>query len=361
MKRFLALFIMSALLLTTVLSGCGSGQSDVDVQSTESSTVEEITSAIIESSTALSETEKAPEEGDATVPATDAPESSGEITEPEETPADSEPAEETTPEETPDHDEEPLDTDPASTPEESEAPEASDTEEATEPTPTLPEEEPEEKPINYFEIYQSNSITPSGNNYVLKSSDGKKVTETFRGLFKIQEFGELEYKFYFSNHVDSTFSNGKYSYRNMPTETYNIVSAKVGVVTLIRGQGTIMDEQELTFDGGQKTKTVAPEECYWSDAITIYVEEDLYLAFEWTVEYTLIPATLSENTIYLFDYSTGSIKEAKAAPMPDLIGCKRDNDIRIGFIGDSITMGVGAGNKTHKFWAAQIKIGRAHV
>ena len=52
--------------------------------------------------------------------------------------------------------------------------------------------------ITDFDIYQSNSITPTACNYALKSENGKPVTPTFRGLFKIQEFGELEYKLYFS-------------------------------------------------------------------------------------------------------------------------------------------------------------------
>ena len=64
-----------------------------------------------------------------------------------------------------------------------------------------------------FEVYQSNSITPSSCNYALKSPDGKPIRQTFRGVYKIQQFGELEYKFYFSNNVDSTFSGGSHSYR----------------------------------------------------------------------------------------------------------------------------------------------------
>ena len=61
-----------------------------------------------------------------------------------------------------------------------------------------------------FEIYPSNSITPSSCNYALKSADGTPVRATFRGVYKIQQFGELEYKFYFSFRRIICFLNNFY-------------------------------------------------------------------------------------------------------------------------------------------------------
>lgn len=205
-----------------------------------------------------------------------------------------------------------------------------------------------------FEIYQSNSITPSACNYALKSADGNPVRQTFRGVYKIQQYGELEYKFYFSNNVDSTFSNGSHSYRAMPTEAYKIISASVGTSKSAAGLGKISDLKALTFDG-KAERDVAAQEMFWSDAIMLNVPDDYYLVFEWTVEYTVIAVTNSENnSCLLYDDSTGRIASAQSAPMPALIGAKRENALRVAFIGDSITMGIGAGAGTHKFWAARI-------
>ncbi len=205
-----------------------------------------------------------------------------------------------------------------------------------------------------FEIYQSNSITPSSCNYALKSADGKPERRTFRGSYKIQQFGELEYKFFFSNNVDSTFSGGSHSYRDMPTESYKIISASVGTSKSPAGLGKIADFKPLTFDG-KAERDVAAQEMFWSDAITVNVPDGYYLVFEWTVEYTVIAATNSENaSCLLYDDSTGRIASAQSAPMPAMIGAKRGNALRVAFIGDSITMGIGAGAGTHKFWAAQI-------
>ena len=243
--------------------------------------------------------------------------------------------------ETPDENSNPIDT--------TLAPEADTSAPAEETTAEVIEEVKSD-----FEIYQSNSITPSACNYALKSADGSPVRTTFKGVYKIQEFGELEYKFYFSNNVDSTFSNGSHSYRNMPTESYKIISATVGTSTKMMGTGDIKNPQTLTFDGNEG-RDVAGGEMFWSDAITINVPEGEYLIFQWTVEYTVIAATNSEDSVcFLYDDSRGKLLTATSAPMPALIGAKRENDLRVAFIGDSITMGIGAGSRDHKFWAAQI-------
>ena len=215
-----------------------------------------------------------------------------------------------------------------------------------------------DKPIeavkSNFEIYQSNSITPSSCNYALKSADGKPMKETFRGVYKIQEFGELEYKFYFSNNVDSTFSNGSHSYRNMPTESYKIISASVGTTKQSTGHTKLTDAKTLTFDG-KTERDVAAGEMFWSDAVTLNVADGYYLVFEWTVEYTVIAATNSENaSCLLYDYHSGRLSSVQSAPMPALIGAKRDSALRVAFIGDSITMGIGTGAGKHLFWAAKI-------
>lgn len=208
-----------------------------------------------------------------------------------------------------------------------------------------------------FEIYQSNSITPTASNYALKSN-GAAVTKTFRGIFKIQEYGTLEYKFHFSNNVNSTFSNGSYSYRNMPTESYKVLSAKVGTTTNADGKGTISGVKTLTFDG-QKTRDVAGGEEFWSDALNVNVPEGSWLVFEWTVQYTVIAATNSENYAATFlDCTSGTPTLTDAAPMPILVGAKRGNSLRLGFIGDSITMGIVTGApRAYEGWAAKIAAG----
>ena len=254
-------------------------------------------------------------------------------------PADSTPAEST-----------PEATEPESTPEET--PEATP-ESTPEETPEIPAE-----PVKSdFEIYQSNSVTPTACNYALKSENGKAVTKTFRGLFKIQEYGELEYKFFFSNNVDSTFSNGSHSYRNMKTNPFKIISAVVSTTSSPFGTSPHKNPVTITFDG-KGTRDVEGGEMFWSDAVKLNVPKGHWLIFEWTVEYTVIAATNSEGVaLALFENAGNKVSPVDAAPMPALVGADRGNDLRIAFIGDSITMGIGAGTKNYKGYVAKIAEG----
>lgn len=243
-----------------------------------------------------------------------------------------------------------------STPEES-TPEESTPESTPEETPEIsvePLETPEEViPVKSdFEIYTSNSVTPTACNYALKSS--APVKKTFRGLFKVQEYGELDYKFFFSNNVDSTFSNGSHSYRAMKTDPYKIISATVGTTSKALGMGKIDNPKTLTF-GGSETRDVESGEMFWSDVLKINVPDNHWIIFEWTVEYTVIAATNSENVaLALFECSGSTVQATDAAPMPALVGADKGDALRVGFIGDSITMGIGAGTKNYKGWVAQV-------
>ena len=112
----------------------------------------------------------------------------------------------------------------ASTGEATPAPTASPTEEATPSATPTPDPTPAE-PTN-FEKYQSNIACSTGHNALIKSKTGKAVTETYRGVFPVEEHGRFAYKFYYSNNIDSSswaFAN----YRDMPTSPFKIESAWV--------------------------------------------------------------------------------------------------------------------------------------
>ena len=223
-------------------------------------------------------------------------------------------------------------------------------------TPTETEKEEEPEPLKSdFEVYQSNTICATGNNSVLKSSDGKAVTKTYRGAFKAQQSGELEYKLYFSNNVDSTWGSGSDSYRGMKTKPYKIISAKIVGTAKKASAGELDNPVEITF-GGSASRDVEAGETFWCDPFMLDVPEGGSIIFEWTVEYTMIPSTKVNNTYLAFEKreDTGRFGVVQEAPLPDLIGCNRGNAYRIAFWGDSITMGEGAGQATYEFWAAQI-------
>ena len=265
------------------------------------------------------------------------------------TPAESTPAG-STPVETPA--ESPAET-PVETPEET--PES--THEST-PAETPEETEPVEEPVaNNFEKYRSNIAYGTGNNTMVYGANNQKELATFRAVFPVEEYGEFEYKLYFSNNMDGS-SSGFSNYPDMPTADYKIHYAALRTTTDMRGTKNLTDPVVITFDG-QKTRDVKAKEMFWSDAVTLNVPEGSYLVYEWTVEYTRIPATIVASTYYTYKANTTADKfpkvptAASATPMPDLIGCTRDG-IRLTFIGDSITMGTGSGAYQHSFWVRQI-------
>ena len=253
----------------------------------------------------------------------------------------------------------PAESTPTETPESTpEATEPESTPKATEPESTPEETEPEVVPVaDNFEEYRSNIAYGTGNNYMLYGANDQKELATFRAVFQVEEYGEFEYKLFFSNNVDGPYSGFTY-YRDMPTADYTIHYAALRTTTDTRGMKNLSDPTVITFDG-KESRTVKAKEMFWSDAVTFNVPEGSYLVYEWTVEYTKIPATVVASTYYTYKANTTADKfpkiptAASACPLPDLIGCDRDG-IRLTFIGDSITMGTGSGAHQNAFWVKQI-------
>ena len=226
-------------------------------------------------------------------------------------------------------------------------------------TPPADSNEPEHIPTD-FEKYPSNIYAATGHNYVLRAPEGTMEMKTFRCVFSVQEYGEFEYKLFFSNAVDSTQRVTGDIYRNMPTKEYRIASAYIGVVTEETKTNVCPNMKQITF-GGSKNKIVDPSERFWSDPVTVNVNEGELLMFEWTVQYEIIPAIQMCNQFYAYSLkydSQGKIQymtNAIEVPTPDLIGCDRKVEHRIAFVGDSITQGSGA--TMDMGWVAQVAKG----
>ena len=205
----------------------------------------------------------------------------------------------------------PAESTPTETPESTpEATEPESTPKATEPESTPEETEPEVVPVaDNFEEYRSNIAYGTGNNYMLYGANDQKELATFRAVFQVEEYGEFEYKLFFSNNVDGPYSGFTY-YRDMPTADYTIHYAALRTTTDMRGMKNLSDPTVITFDG-KESRTVKAKEMFWSDAVTFNVPEGSYLVYEWTVEYTKIPATVVASTYYTYKANTTADKFPK--------------------------------------------------
>lgn len=201
-----------------------------------------------------------------------------------------------------------------------------------------------------FSKYVSNTFISTGNNNIVSEAD----SITYRAYFPVEEYGELEYCFYFSNKVDSTYDDGEDAYAGLIGGDYMIESAFIA-----DGGTSIEDEitnyQAVTF-GGAEQKSVAGGETYWSDPISFNVEKGHFLVWEWTLTGENIPAiSMSNLTKVGADYNDGKgLVYCDSVPMPQLIGANRDVKYRIAAIGDSITQGCQTEAMAYEFWAARI-------
>lgn len=201
-----------------------------------------------------------------------------------------------------------------------------------------------------FDRYISNTVVATGNNFTVKSAD--KVT--YRAYFPVEEYGGLEYRFYFSNTVDSTYDKGKNAYAGQSGGSYKIESA------FIADGGTdsedeIKNKTEVTFSGS-KAKEVKPDEAYWSDPVEFNVSEGHYLVWEWTLTGENIPCTNMSNltSATADEYGDGEFAYCDRIPLPQLIGAEREVKYSIAAIGDSITQGCQTEFMKYEFWAAGI-------
>lgn len=223
-------------------------------------------------------------------------------------------------------------------------------ESATIKTPDITKAAPVKSDDGNFSKYVSNTYVASGNNSLVENAENV----TYRAYFPVEEYGRLEYCFYFSNMVDSTYSDGSLAHVGLAGGDYTIESA------YIADGGTSVDQeitnrQAVTFDGNAK-RNVSAGETFWSDALEFDVPEEHYLVWEWTLTGENIPATSVSNLTKVgADYNDGKgLVYCDDVPLPQLIGADRQVKYTVSAIGDSITQGCQTEFMAYEYWAAKI-------
>ena len=214
-------------------------------------------------------------------------------------------------------------------------------------------EKPAEKQPTLFDTYVSNTVISTGCNTIIKNAE----SVTYRAWFPVEAAGSFDYRFYFSNTVDSTWGDGSDSYVGMPGGSYTIESAKVyDGGTEFDANVTPSVSVPVTFSNGSTTKEVQPDETFWSDTVNITIPEDHYLLWEWTISGSNIPAIAMSNLAYSYaDHGDGKgFLYTNEIPVPQLVGCDREVSARIVTLGDSVTQGCQTTEFAQQFWAAQL-------
>lgn len=215
--------------------------------------------------------------------------------------------------------------------------------------------------MEFFNNYTSNTYAGTCNQHCFFGQ--KDEVHTGRIFYKISHGGTYNYAFLFSNMTDSTFSNGDISHRNTICDPWTIYEMRVGrcngtVFGLeFKEQGNEINEQTydwkpVTFNG-QTRKDVAPGEFFNTDAVELTFETDDYLCLEITFSGTKIPY-MEEIQIPVYRYRDGGWVYHKWMPCPSMVGCDRKVKARIGYLGDSITQGIGPELNSYGHWNAQL-------
>lgn len=203
--------------------------------------------------------------------------------------------------------------------------------------------------MHFFRDFTSNTLAGTGNQSVFINQD---EMENCRGriFYKIFKSGVYPYSFLFSNVIDSTFS--AFSYKNMICDSWFIDEINIGVCKMDENIQTVEFKNviPLTFQG-ETSKKVMPGEVFFTDPITLNVHSDEYLCVDICFRGKMMPC-LEEAQIPSFRCENGRWTPSKHVPFPSMVGCKRDVKLKIGFLGDSITQGIGVTENSYAHWNA---------
>lgn len=205
--------------------------------------------------------------------------------------------------------------------------------------------------MDYFKKYSSNTLAGSGNQSYFYTKDPTAFS-LGRAFFKIYKGGRYNYSILFTNMIDSTFSDGSFSHKNIVCDQWDIEYLKLGICddcnceTMTAVSCTV----PLTFQGSL-SKTVMPGEFFYTDELPLDIKEGQYICLEISFRGSMIPHH-PESLIPTFCFEHGLWQPSKALPVPCMIGCDRTASRHIGFLGDSITQGIGTVPNSYAHWNA---------
>lgn len=205
--------------------------------------------------------------------------------------------------------------------------------------------------MQYFSSFVSNTLAGSGNQSFFLTGDPSKI-QTSRLFYQIFQGGTYRYSFLYSNIIDTTYADGAHSQKNLICDSWKIEKAAAAVCrhcscTEMPDVGPFT---ALTF-GGKEQKEVMPGEFFSSDPVELSPAAGDFLCIELSFRGKMIP-NHPETLIPSFLLERGRWIPSVSMPFPGMIGCDRDVSLRVAFLGDSITQGIGTEKNSYTHWNA---------
>lgn len=206
--------------------------------------------------------------------------------------------------------------------------------------------------MSYFKKYVSNTLAGSGNQSYFISDSNDQVGRVF---YKAFAGGSYNYSFMFTNMIDSTYADGSHSKANIKCKNWTIKGAKAKILDGSTANFTSCNfkyEVELLFNK-KPEKQVISGEIFNSDAVKLECNKGDYICLEIVFNGEQIPY-FEELIIPSYRLIEGEWVESKQTPLACMVGCDRQVEKKIGFLGDSITEGIGVQNNSYAHWCAKI-------
>lgn len=197
--------------------------------------------------------------------------------------------------------------------------------------------------MGFFEEFVSNTTAGTSNQSFFV--DGNGVGRVFYRLFC---GGTYPYSLLFSNTVDSTFGDGAKSRANQLCGPWTLAVSCCVCKGAEDPEIESRDWIPLTF-AGEREKTAAPGEIFSTDAVVLDAREGDSLCVQIEFRGSRIPCH-PEINIPAYVKAGERFVLSEEMPVPSMIGCKRQVKTRIGFLGDSITQGLGTELDSYGHW-----------
>lgn len=204
--------------------------------------------------------------------------------------------------------------------------------------------------MTFFDRFVSCTAAGSGSqNWFGTDDTDEKIT--CRVYYKLsRDTGECA--LLYSNLMDSTYADGSHSHANFVPGPWTIHSLRAGRVVSCTMKAAAQPESfaRVTF-GGMEEKRVNPGEIFACDPFPFTARRGEYMCVEMTFSGARIPCH-TESLLPAFRMEKGRWVYSTQMPFPSMAGTVRKGETRLGFIGDSITQGIGTPRNTYTHVAA---------
>lgn len=201
---------------------------------------------------------------------------------------------------------------------------------------------------DYFCRFVSLSAAASGNQTYFAGAEGPMESVVF---YRLSTAVDCPVSLLFSDNIDSTFEDGSYSRAGDTLGGWKILSAGVSVAEK-PDPSTAVKERPLSFEG-RGWKAVRKGEWFASDPLPVRGKAGDYLRLHLIFEGGQIPC-LKETLLDSYRLVNGNWVFSADTPLASMVGGEKKVKAKIGFLGDSITEGIGTEPGSYEGFVPQI-------